>query len=381
MCTDGGQRPGTVAQALRMADAGLDYLNSPAADLPAAACGPVLAALGELQAKVTAAHAAVLRRFDAADAHDADGYGTSSAWLAAMAKMARKDAQAAVRRMRQLSRHPHLHGALGRAEISESWAGEIARWLQELPAELRDGTEKILADAAAGGAGLEDLAAITAHALRQWQAQHPDPDEDDGFDDRYVAVGTTFGGAGCVRGSLTPECNAAVRAVLEALGKKAGPEDTRTEGQRFHDALQQGCELLIRARMVPDRAGAGTQVIVHIPISQLRQMPGASGLEDAWIRGRLGEDGYLAGKDAEAAACDTLTVPVVTGHADMTVVDKMIALAFAAIDGGRPAHGAGTGSSSSSDSGDSGDSGTGTGRARSRAMSAEAWRALRYAMA
>src|SRR5215475_5640565 len=266
MCTDGGQRPGTVAQALRMADAGLDYLNSPAADLPAAACGPVLAALGELQAKVTAAHAAVLRRFDAADAHDADGYGTSSAWLAAMAKMARKDAQAAVRRMRQLSRHPHLHGALGRAEISESWAGEIARWLQELPAELRDGTEKILADAAAGFAGLEDLAAITAHALRQWQAQHPDPDEDDGFDDRYVAVGTTFGGVGCVRGSLTPECNAAVRAVLEALGKKAGPEDRRTAGQRFHDALQQGCELLIRARMVPDRARhPGDRAHPHLP--------------------------------------------------------------------------------------------------------------------
>jgi len=29
-----------------------------------------------------------------------------------------------------------------------------------------------------------------------------------------------------------------VRAVLEALGKKAGPEDDRTEGKRFHDALQ-----------------------------------------------------------------------------------------------------------------------------------------------
>jgi hypothetical protein len=26
--------------------------------------------------------------------------------------------------------------------------------------------------------------------------------------------------------------------VLEALGKKAGPEDDRTEGERFHDALR-----------------------------------------------------------------------------------------------------------------------------------------------
>jgi hypothetical protein len=33
-------------------------------------------------------------------------------------------------------------------------------------------------------------------------------------------------------------------------------------------------------------------------------MPGADDLEDAWLRARLGEDGYLAGKDAETAACD-----------------------------------------------------------------------------
>jgi hypothetical protein len=122
MCTDGSM-PGNVTEALRTAHASLDYLNSPAAaELPAAATGGVLTSLGELQAKVTAAHAAFLRHFDAADAHDADGYGTSAAWLAAMAamtKMAKKDA---VRRMRQLSRHPCLHGALARAEISESWA-------------------------------------------------------------------------------------------------------------------------------------------------------------------------------------------------------------------------------------------------------------------
>src|SRR5215470_613978 len=333
MCTTDGSMPGSVAEALRVVGAGLDYLNSPAAaDLPASACGEALITLGVLRAKFTAAHAAFLRRFDAAGGHDADGYGTPAAWLAAMAKMAKKDAKAAVGQMRQLSRHPHLHGALGRAEISESWAGEIARWLQKLPAELRDQTEKILAEAAAAGAGLEDLAAITAHALRQWQAQHPDPDEDDGFDDRYLAVGTTFGGAACIRGNLTPECNAAVQAVLEALGKKAGPEDHRTEGQRFHDALQAGCELLIRAKMVPDRAGSDTQVIVHVPLSRLRGLPGGSGLEDAWIGGLLGEPGYLAGKDAEAAACDALTVPVVTGRADLTVVDTMIELALSAGD-------------------------------------------------
>src|SRR5215468_2110719 len=377
MCTDGGQPPGTVAQALRMAHAGLDYLNSPAADLPAAAAGPVLTALGELQAKVTAAHAAVLRRFDAAGAHDADGYGTSSAWLAAMTKLAPKDARAAVWRMRRLTERPRLRDALARGELSWSWAAEIIELTRKLPAELRGGTDQILLDAAVGGATLDDLRYLAACALQQWLSRHPDPDEDDGFDDRYLQVGTTFGGAACIRGNLTPECNAAVQAVLEALGKKAGPEDHRTEHQRFHDALQAGCELLIRARMVPDRAGADTQVIVHIPLSRLRDLPGGSGLEDAWIRGLLGEPGYLAGKDAEAAACDAMIVPVVTGRADLTVVDKMIALALAAIDGGhRAGHlmGDDNDTDGSADTGDvsrsvgsgSGDSGSDGARARSR---------------
>ena len=97
---------------------------------------------------------------------------------------------------------------------------------------------------------------IAGVALERWRASRPDGDED-GFDDRYVQAATTFGGAGVLRGNLTPECAAAVQAVLEALGKKAGAEDTRTEGQRFHDALQAGCELLIGAKMVPDRAGRG----------------------------------------------------------------------------------------------------------------------------
>jgi hypothetical protein len=50
-------------------------------------------------------------------------------------------------------------------------------------------------------------------------------------------VGVTFGGAAVIRGNLTPGCAAAVRAVAEALGKEASPENDRTETKRFHDAL------------------------------------------------------------------------------------------------------------------------------------------------
>src|SRR6516164_2860703 len=103
MCATDGSVPGSVAEALHMAHASMDYLNSPAAaDPPATACGQALTALGEIHAKFTAARVALLRRFDALDGHDGDGYGTSAAWLAAMAKMAKKDAKAAVGQMRRL---------------------------------------------------------------------------------------------------------------------------------------------------------------------------------------------------------------------------------------------------------------------------------------
>jgi hypothetical protein len=202
----------------------------------------------------------------------------------------------------------------------------------ELPAELRGETERILLEAAAAGATLDDLKILAACALEKWRSQQPDPGGDDGFDDRFVLLDTTFGGAGCVRGDLTPECAAAVQAVLESLGKPRGPEDTRTQAQRFHDALQEGCELLLRARMVPDRAGADTQVIAHIGLSQLRGMPGASELEAAWLAAWAGEPGFLAGTDAGAAACDALVVPVVTGHPDWQVIDQIIEIALAVAD-------------------------------------------------
>jgi hypothetical protein len=70
--------------------------------------------------------------------------------------------------------------------------------------------------------------------------------------------------------------------------------------------------------------------VAHISLRDLRAMPGASGLEDAWIRSILGESGYLTGADAEAAACDAMIVPIVAGTMDATILDTMIDLVLTA---------------------------------------------------
>jgi hypothetical protein len=69
----------SAAEALRAGDAVADYLNSPAAaELDGASCGEALIAVGRIQSRLAAAQAALLARFDAADAHDSDGYATSA---------------------------------------------------------------------------------------------------------------------------------------------------------------------------------------------------------------------------------------------------------------------------------------------------------------
>jgi hypothetical protein len=372
--------PTSVGQALAVMGAALDYLHDPGvAGLEAASLGGVLETLGGLSGKFAAVRAAVLARFDASGAHDADGYGSSVAWLAARGRITRRAASAQVRQARQLRDHLELRKALASQEISESWAEQIAEWTRKLPAEWRAETDRILLDAAAAGADFADLAVLAQAVYERWrQSQGPDDDPDDGgFDERFLKLGTTLDGAGRLTGNLTGECAESVQAILEALGKKAGPEDDRTEQQRFHDALQLACQLLMRADMVPDRAGADTRAEVIIGLRELLDLPGASEVQKAWLAALAGEPGYLAGKAAEVAACDAVIYPVVTGHPDLSVVDQMIDLILAYLGDDVPGQGDDVPCHGLDD--DSGASGTR--RDRSKALSPEAWQALRYAMA
>ena len=320
---------GSVLEALRAGRAMTDYLNSPAArDLDGLACGEALVAIGAIASGLAAAQSALLRRFDADSAHDAEGYATTAAWLAGRTGLGRRDAKAAVRQMRLLGRHPLLGDAAADGAVTTSWAREMADWTRRIgDHDMQQDADQILLEAARAGADLDGLRVIAQAAYEAWRAQHPDDDPPGkGFEDRFLQLDNTMDGAGRLTGDLTPECAAAVTAVLEALGKKRGPEDDRTAAQRFHDALQEGCELLIRAKMVPDRAGSDTRVDVQIPFSALRGLDGASLIEEAWLRARAGEHGYLAGKDAEVVACDALIVPVVTGSPDWAVIGQMITL-------------------------------------------------------
>jgi hypothetical protein len=161
VCTQGSVAASTVAEALAMAEAAMDYLNDPgAASLDAASLGDVLRALGGISGKYAAARAAILARFDAERGHAADGYGSSASWLAAQTRTTRRAANAQVRQMRQFGAHPQIAAAVARKDISEAWAAEMAEWTRKLPPQWRADVDKLLVDTAAAGANLEDLALV-----------------------------------------------------------------------------------------------------------------------------------------------------------------------------------------------------------------------------
>jgi hypothetical protein len=314
-------RPGTIKEALASLDSALDYLAGPdAASLPAAEQASCLTALERAASKHTAARAAILAAFSAQGGFAADGQHSARAWLSWQTRVTAGAAAGLVGWMKRLAAHPAVSRALAAGQISASWARQICGWTDRLPAARREDADRILLTAAAGGANLAALAGLAEEMHRR--CCPPDAD-DDGFDDRRLRLGRTFRGAGRLDADLTPACAAAVAAVLDALGQKAGPEDERNKRQRDHDALEEACTRLIAAGMLPERAGQPTQIQLHMTLRELRGAADRSGIEDSWFAARAAGYGLLTGPAAEAAACDAAIAPVVSGHVDYAVLAEM----------------------------------------------------------
>jgi hypothetical protein len=362
-----------TAQALTALDGALAFLaTTDATALTTVEQADCLRGLQRAESVRIAAQSAVLDAFSEGCGHQADGHGTARSWLRWQTRITGPAASAAVAWTRRLAAHPRIKDALAAGILSESWARQIAEWSDLLPQTARDPADAILLGAAAAGATLLELAGL-AEEMRARTAA-PDRDGgDDGFADRSLRLDLHYRGAGRLRGDLTPRCASAVQAILDALGKKAGPEDTRTQAQRNHDALEDACRRLIAAHDVPDRAGQPTQIQLHMGLDQLLGgMPGcdapspgdaqaasvgpaaASGPEpsrSAIVRRILFPDiedltrplpGAWTGPGALATTgdlCDASIVPVVTGHVDHELLDKLAAGLLGAIGGpGRLTH-------------------------------------------
>ena len=219
---------------------------------------------------------------------------------------------------------PSIAAALAAGQLPVSLARLICDGTDQLPEEFRDDADGILLAAVLGGADQHDLARLAREMLERARTS-PDTGED-GFEERALWLGTTFGGAGRLQGDLTPACAAALTVVLDALGQKTGPEDTRTAAQRRHDAIEEACRRLISGQLIPGRDGQPAHLIVHVDLNDLR---GRSAAERSWTPA-LAAAGpgtvHLTGAAAQAAACDAMLTPVVTGQIDRQALHHLTGL-------------------------------------------------------
>ncbi len=333
--------PQSADEALGMVMAGFGWLaDADLVGMPAGIRAECLRQLERARSVQTAAHAAVLSAFDHDGCYTDDGQGTSRTWLRWQTQVTSGAAAGAVGWMRRLRAHPGVATALRKGAVSESWARQICEWSDLLPESARADADTILLAAAAGGAELADLARL----VEQMRATLARPDEDgpdDGFDQRRLRLGTTIGGAGKLDGDLTPSCAAAMQTVLDALGKKAGPHDTRTPGQRLHDALEEACRRLIASNNLPDRAGQPSRIQLHISLEELtRRLTGTPAVNNPgepdlasrlWPHLTPGQsttpppDLVPWPAAPPGYECDATIIPVVTGRVDNDLLDKLTA--------------------------------------------------------
>ena len=311
-----------------MIRAGLAYLVTvDATQLAADEQARCLRVLEQSDAAAMAARASVLGAFSAGHGYTGDGDASPRAWLAHHTGITKGAAGAHVAWVRRAAAHPLIARAMAGGELSESVARALCQWTDKLPEECRAAADEILVTAAMAGLDLAGLAALAAEMLERARPQAPDEDKDAAFDDRSVRLETTFGGAGVLHGDLTPECAALVGAVMDALSARAGTEDTRTEAQRCHDALEEAARRLTASGMLPERAGQPVRAWVHVSLADLMMLDGSSALQEQWtaqVRASWaahraaasvsGSDGgaWLDGDGAAAIACDAAVAPLVT---------------------------------------------------------------------
>jgi len=357
VCVPGQQaRPAAAAprnagEALAALRWGLGYLaTAKSTALTTAERAECLRELERAESVRIAARSSVLSAFDESGGHREDGQGSARSWLRWQARITGAAAGAAAAWARRLAAHPAVHAALGQGVVSPSWARAICDWSDLLPESLRPDADAILLAAAAAGAELADLAGL-AEEMRARTAR-PDRDDggDGGFGDRSLRLDLHYRGAGKLSGDLTPRCAAALQAVLEALGKKAGPEDARTRAQRDHDALEEACRRLIAARNLPERAGQPTRIQLVMTLDQLLGLqPGSTGGPGC---GPADADSRAGSREVARRAlfphrgdltrpqpagwtgpgplatpgdlCDASIVPVVTGHVDHELLNRLI---------------------------------------------------------
>ena len=322
-----------------MLESAIGYLAG--VDFPGLAGAEIADALRVLE-RADAVEAVVrgklVKMFDLSGGPSGDAHQTVGAWLKWETAVTKEQAKAHRAWARRVDEHPLIIKTMltGR-HMSPSLAARCCGWTKKIPADFRAEADGILAAAFQAGADEPELGRIAAELI----AALAPPDEDDtAFRDRSLRLEDTIDGAGTLRGEMSPECTAALHAVLDVLSRPCGKEDSRTRDERLHDAMHEAMLRLLSARdLLPKKGGAPVTALVHMSLGDLRRLDDGSVMERAWIdrvaaqwaghravKAQTGGDGgaWISGPAAAGIACDAALFPIVTGNADTAHLRTLI---------------------------------------------------------
>lgn len=233
-----------------------------------------------------------VRAFDVRRLAQVEGAASTTAWLGRETRMGPGEAALLVRTGRRLPELPALAEAFNSGEIGVEHLRAVDS-LAKNTDEATVATHDALLAATAVVVRPNDLA-----RLAQRIAVHADTDGRLSArisDRRHVDLSQTFDGLWHLSGLLEPETGALLSAAIASTMTPTGPEDTRTAGQRRHDAVGDIASAFLGSGNAGTSGGVKPHVDLVIPLAQLLDHAGIA--ENEWV-------GPLDSATARQLACD-----------------------------------------------------------------------------
>ncbi|MEV7327587.1 DUF222 domain-containing protein [Micromonospora sp. NPDC093244] len=179
-------------------------------------------------------------------------------------------------------------------ETADNAVAVLVGWAAQFdPTHLRKLGTRILDHVA------PDIADATAEAALDAEARRA-------ARDRHLTLSEQTDGRLRLTGTLDPETAGLLRAAIDPLTAPSGADDSRSPGQRRHDALADVCRLALRTGELPDGGGDAAQIVITTNYDALtRQL--SAGTLDLGLR--------LTAETVRRLACDATILPTVLGGA------------------------------------------------------------------
>jgi hypothetical protein len=270
--------------------------------LPPAGLADGLRRLGALEAQVGSRRAEFIAEADRSDAARREGYGSTTAWLAAVSGEQAAVCRSQIAVASALEEMPETKKAFASGELSQSRVRVLAQAQALAPEQFAQDEATLVAQASAVSS--KRLPKVLAVWKRQADPVAAEAEAERLHAQRALHLSPDWSGMMRVSGLLDPESGGIVLAAIRGLSEPAAldPQDTRTTGQRQADALAEICRRYLDG--TPGVGSSRPHLTITVPWNTLQA---GSGVVDT-------EAGPVSAETARRLACDATISHIILDH-------------------------------------------------------------------